>query len=377
MLELDMRRFLFSGVRNATTMSRRRMLAPTTLHDLASGKRRGWAAATFRCVTAWVEPLVRWGVRRKNRAYDQGRRQVHRVDTPVISVGNLTVGGTGKTPMVEWIARWLQARGQRVVLISRGYGSQAGAANDEARELALKLPEVPHLQNPDRVAAAQQAQVKYPGHVLLLDDAFQHRRIHRDLDLVLLDALAPFGYEHLLPRGLLREPLEGLGRAQVIVLTRANLVDQAARLHIRTRAMQLAPAAAWVEAIHAPRELANCQGDAEPAAQLQGKRIAAFCGIGNPIGFRRTLERAGAQIVAWQELPDHASYPATQLQMLERWLQPSNAEMVVCTQKDLVKIPRESLGNLPLRALVIGMEITCGEQHLAAALEASLAARNA
>src|SRR4029079_8704753 len=129
-------------------------------------------------------------------------------------------------------------------------------------------------------------------------DAFQHRRLHRDLDIVLLDALSPFGFDHLIPRGLLREPLEGLRRAHAVILSRANLVDDATRTSIRERAQQLAPEAVWAEAIHAPRELRSHGGRTQSLESLHGARIASFCGIGNPTGFRRTLENAGAEIVA-------------------------------------------------------------------------------
>jgi tetraacyldisaccharide 4'-kinase len=348
------------------------MLAPSTLHDLASGQRRGFAAALFRGVTGVLEMPVRWYVQRKNRAFDEGRRVAHRVAAPVISVGNLTVGGTGKTPMVEWIARWLQQHDKQVVFISRGYGSEQGHANDEARELALKLPDVPHLQNGDRIAAAQQALAEHPGSVLLLDDAFQHRRIARDLDIVLLDALAPFGFEHVLPRGLLREPVEGLRRAQVVVLSRANLVGEEEREAIRVRVARLAPAAAWVEAVHAPTKLLSHSGIEESLSHLEGKRVAAFCGIGNPAGFRRTLEQSGAAVVGWKEFPDHCAYDKSQLAAISALAAECRAEIIVCTHKDLVKIPHEVLNNLSLHALVIGLQITQGEAALAAALQTAI-----
>src|SRR5205823_9863977 len=129
-------------------------------------------------------------------------------------VGNLTLGGTGKTPCVEYVARYFRARGRRVVILSRGYG------DDEARLLADNLPDVPHLQGQDRVALADQAAKGWPADVLVLDDGFQHRRLARDLDIVLIDATEPWGYGRLFPRGLLRESPEGLRRADLVVLTR-------------------------------------------------------------------------------------------------------------------------------------------------------------
>jgi tetraacyldisaccharide 4'-kinase len=312
---------------------------------------------------------VAWYVRRKNRAFDEGRSTIHRVDAPVISVGNLTAGGTGKTPLVAWIARNLQEQGKGVVLISRGYGSQRGKENDEALELAASLPGVPHLQNPDRVAAARQAVAEHPGSVLILDDAFQHRRLHRDLDIVLLDALCPFGYDHVIPRGLLREPVEGLKRADVVVLSRANLIDDANRADILARVAWLAPQAIWAEAVHAPQELQSYLGKSIPVESLRGKRIAAFCGIGNPGGFRRTLELAGAEIVTWCEFADHCPYNHGQIVSLDAWARDSGAELLVCTHKDLVKIPRDDLGDKPLWALVVGLEFTAGEAEIGASLD--------
>jgi len=349
------------------------MLSPSTLHDLASGKRRGLFGSLFRAATSIAEIPVAWYVRRRNQAYDEGRAKIHRVDAPVISVGNLTAGGTGKTPMVEWIARWLQEQGRAAIVISRGYGSAPGQKNDEARELAAKLPGVPHLQQADRVSAARAALATHPGSVLLLDDAFQHRRVHRDLDIVLLDGLAPFGFDHLIPRGLLREPVQELKRAQVVVLSRSNLVDQSARAAIRARVRQVAPQAVWCEAMHAPRGLVSSSGQRQPIDWLQGKRIAAFCGIGNPAGFRRTLDTLGAEIVAWREFPDHCAYNERQLSSLDRWALEANVDAVVCTHKDLVKITLEKLAGRPLLALVVGMQFLCGEQEFTAALERAIA----
>lgn len=340
------------------------MFSPSTLHNLASGRSRDIGSAMLRGALAALELPVTWYVRRKNRAFDKGRATIHRVDAPVISVGNLTAGGTGKTPLVAWIAGRLQERGKKVVLISRGYGSKTGQENDEGRELAAKLPGVPHLQNPDRIAAARQAIAEHPGSVLILDDAFQHRRLHRDLDIVLLDALCPFGYEHVIPRGFLREPAEGLQRANAVILSRANLIDHSARAAIRERVKQLAPAAIWAEAVHAPLELRSHSGEAIPVESLRGQRIAAFSGIGNPVSFRRTLELAGPEVVAWREFADHCPYNTGQVASLDGWARDSAAELVVCTHKDLVKIPRDELGGKPLSALVVGLEFTSGEQAL-------------
>ncbi|MEM6655847.1 MAG: tetraacyldisaccharide 4'-kinase, partial [Planctomycetota bacterium] len=249
-----------------------------------------------RGLLALIEAPYAAAVRHRNRRYDRGAAETLSVPVPVISVGNLTLGGTGKTPMVKWIARWLANRGVRAALISRGYGGDRGGQNDEALELAQALPDTPHVQNADRVAAAHHAIREFGAEALLLDDAFQHRRIARDLNIVLLDATEPFGFGRVFPRGMLREPVEGLSRADVVCLTRSDLVDSWLRTRTRDEAMRLAPDAIWCEASHEPAGLITAKGDQRSLAELQGRRVAAFCGIGNPAAFRRTLEAAGCDV---------------------------------------------------------------------------------
>jgi tetraacyldisaccharide 4'-kinase len=217
------------------------------------------------------------------------------------------------------------------------------------------------LQNPDRLAAAQAALAANPRQVLILDDAFQHRRLARDLDIVLLDALEPFGYERLLPRGLLREPPSALRRAQVVALSRADTVDSSRRAAIEARVRELAPQALWLELSHQPIGLISAAGERQPAAELQGRPIAAFCGIGNPAGFRHTLAAAGLSVVDMLELPDHCPYGTSEMQQLTAWLRKlPQAAAAVCTGKDLVKLPHERLAERPLWAMEIEMVVARG-----------------
>ena len=346
------------------------MLSPANYKELLSGKRRGVGAALLRCGLRLAEPLYGLGVWWRNRAYDRGRRTIHRAGVPVICVGNLTVGGTGKTPLVEWLARWMRERGVRVAIVSRGYGAEEGALNDEALELEQKLPDVPHVQNPDRVEAARVAVEELDCNLILLDDGFQHRRLARDLDLVLIDALEPFGYGHLLPRGLLREPLSVLQRAHAVILSRADLIDEAERKRIRDVVERHAPDAAWAEVAHKPVALIDCDGRRRELSELRDRRVAAFCGIGNPAAFRRTLERCGVELVAMREFPDHHAYAQSDITELTGWLaEPGDIDFVVCTHKDLVKVGLARLGRTPLYALAVGIEILHGENSLDALLE--------
>jgi tetraacyldisaccharide 4'-kinase len=340
------------------------MLSADDFRDIVSGRRKGWRASLLRKVLAAAEPIYRVAIERRNRRYDSGALKIHRVKVPVISVGNVTTGGTGKTPFVAWIAQWLQAHNQRVALISRGYGARAGMPNDEALELAALIPDVPHLQNADRVAAARQAISDFGSRVLVLDDAFQHRRLHRDLDIVLIDALEPFGFFHLLPRGLLREPLPSLRRAHAIAISRVDLVEADECARIAQRIRETNRDAILVELVHRPQFLRRSNGEVSDVQQLRGQRIVAFCGVGNPRGFQETLRRCGAEIVDFRVFSDHFSYRAADIAALTKWSEGLHVERVVCTMKDLVKLRVPSLGRCELCALTIGVEIRSGQESL-------------
>jgi tetraacyldisaccharide 4'-kinase len=348
-------------------------LNPSNFRELVSGRRRGAAAALLRGALRVAEFPYTSAIRWRNRQFDRGRKAIERAGVPVVSVGNLTLGGTGKTPLVEWLARWFRAQDVRVAIISRGYGAEAGARNDEALELEQRLPDVPHVQNPDRVAAARMAIEEFESQLILLDDAFQHRRIHRDLDVVLLDALEPFGFGHVFPRGMLREPLSGLSRAGVVALSRANLVDVAKRERIKSVVRRNAPAALWIECDHAPRGLQSVSGVTAELSALAGKPVAAFCGIGNPDGFRRTLEQCGIQVSAFREFPDHFAYQRADVESLLNWVAGLSVEAVICTQKDLVKLGIDRLGPRPLWAFAISLQISTGQLAFESRLQQMLA----
>jgi len=208
----------------------------------------------------------------------------------------------------------------------------------------------------------------------VLDDAFQHRRIARDLDIVLIDALEPFGFDHVFPRGTLREPLGSLARADVVALSRSDAIDPQRRSEIRRRVQAAAPQAVWVELAHQPAGLVS--GDARRAKvdALLGQPIAAFCGIGNPAGFRHTLETCGLEVAAFREFPDHHAYGTAELDALRRWLDGlPDVAAVVCTQKDLVKIGVSQIGRHPLWAMTIALEFRAGQEEMERLLRALIA----
>jgi tetraacyldisaccharide 4'-kinase len=340
---------------------------------LIRGERRGPGASAARLGLSVAAAGYRLGAAARNAAFDLSLRPSHRVGVPVVSVGNLTLGGTGKTPMVEWVARWFRERAVRVAIISRGYGSSAGL-NDEGRVLEENLPDVPHLQGADRVAMAQTAISELEAELLVLDDAFQHRRIVRDLDIVLLDALEPFGLGRMCPRGLLREPIGSLRRAGIVVLSRADAIEPAVRAAVRAEAERRAGPLRWAEARHAPRDLVDSSEASHAPGTLKGRRVAAFCGIGNPEGFKRTLAGLCVELAGFRALPDHYDYQAGDLSELAEWARSLGADLALTTQKDLVKLRTLSLGPMQLLALRIGLEVTEGAELLEDALRALLPA---
>ncbi len=345
------------------------MIDPTEFRDYVSGRRRGAAADALRFVLRIAEWFYTAAVQWRNRRYDRDSA-AQRVDAAVVSVGNLTLGGTGKSPLVQWIARWFHDRGVRVAVVSRGYGAaESGEENDEARELRWLLPDVPHLQNPDRVAAARKAIREFESRVIVLDDGFQHRRIARDFDIVLLDALEPFGFDHVFPRGTLREPVAGLRRADAVVLSRANLITLDQRATIWQTVNRYAPAAIRAEAIHAPRELLGADGREMPLETIRGQRVAVFCGIGNPAGFRHTLESCGCEIAGFREFSDHHRYTPEDVASLVQWSAGLGASAVICTCKDMVKLPPNGFGKLPLWGVRIEMEFLSGREALESRLK--------
>jgi tetraacyldisaccharide 4'-kinase len=318
-----------------------------------------WAASSFYGL----------GVRLRNLAYNRGWKRSFRVEVPVISVGNLTVGGTGKTPCVEYVADFFSKREVRVAILSRGYGGEGGL-NDEGLVLAENLPDVPApLQGADRVALARIAIEELESEILVLDDGFQHRRLARDLDLVLIDATAPWGHGYLLPRGLLREPVSGLRRARAVLLTRCDQVSDEELVRLRRRIEELAPGIIVCESVHAPQELVN-DGAREDLSVLRDRPVAAFCGLGNPNGFRTTLQDLGANLTDFLEFPDHHAYSRRDVEGLIAWArtQPADA-LLVTTQKDLVKLRLRELAGRPLWALRIRLAISRGRAELDALLE--------
>lgn len=316
--------------------------------EIVSGRAEGLGPGIARAglsVASWVFSA---GARLRGAAYASGLAPVTRVSAPVISIGNLTVGGTGKTPLVIWLARALLARGRRPAVLSRGYGAPPGEDNDENKVIAAAVPQARRYPNPDRVSAAHRA-IAEGCDALILDDGFQHRRLHRELDWVLIDATNPFGYDALLPRGLLREPIAAIQRADAVIITRRALIDAAAYAAIRERLRnQGAPDAVW-DCDFAPAALRTLGGEASALEELAGMRVMACCGIGNPESFFAGLESAGAELIARRPFPDHHDFTPTEVAAC---LAQAGDAVLVITEKDAVKIDPLLPADDPRRARI-------------------------
>jgi len=338
-------------------------------HALVRGETRGPLAWAGRAALWWARVPYGAGVWVRNRLFDRGWRKSVRVPVPVVSIGNLTLGGTGKTPCVEYVAGFYRERGLQAAILSRGYG------NDEAMVLEENLPDVPHLQGANRVELALTALQELESEVLVLDDGFQHRQLARDLDIVLIDATRPLRREYLFPRGLLREPVSSLKRADALVLTRTDQVE----------ANELAEQIAWLRTripntliattVHAPLQLMGLTSSTS-ASRLAGKPVGAFCGLGNPEAFHRTLADLGATVADFRTFPDHHPYTREDVADLTSWanILPREA-WIVTTQKDIVKLRLADLAGRPVWALRIGMQFRDGEEAFRAKLAAVVEGR--
>ena len=337
--------------------------------DLVSGRAVGLSATLARSGLWLLAGLYRAGLALARLRY-RLPGAARRVARPVVSVGNLTLGGTGKTPMAALLARIVTEMGGRPVIVSRGYGAASGTPNEEAMELARLCPGVPCVQNRDRWQAIHDWMWRHPCDLAILDDGFQHRRLARDLDIVLVDALQPFGHGHVLPRGLLREPPSALRRADLVVITRAELVGPRGMDTLKDRLHGLVRAGVPVlVAQHQPSALVRTDGSREAPESLRGETVAAACGIGNPEAFHATLERLGARVEQWDVFPDHHAYASADVERLLSAARSAGLKRLVTTVKDYVKwepllADRSERPAVEIAALEVRMAMIEGDERL-------------
>lgn len=327
--------------------------------SVISGQRRGPAAALLRGLL-FMGTLVYGALHGfRHLLYRMGLLRSHKFSCPVVSVGNLTAGGTGKTPLVEFLARWFARKNCRIAILARGYGKvDERGTDDEDLISEMELENVVRLPGKDRVAMGRKALSEYRADLLILDDGFQHYRIQRALDIVAVDATQPFANGYLLPRGLLRERPSALRRADLVILTRTDQVSAAELGELRKK---IGPA---VETVHKPVHVRSLWNRKKHGLDwLRGRNVYAFCGVGNPDAFRRTLESVGAQVVKFRAFDDHHAYLGQDLRRMNAEAQEFMADVIVTTEKDATKVHAEGF-ELPLAALRIEIEVTRNEELL-------------
>jgi tetraacyldisaccharide 4'-kinase len=307
--------------------------------------------------------------------YERGILKRERLPCKVISIGNITVGGTGKTPVTLYIAELLKGLGFKVGVISRGYGGGAekkggivsdGAtvrmkpdeAGDEPYLMGLKLKGIPVVVGKDRVRTGRLALGMFGSDVLLLDDGFQHVRLERDIDLLLLDAANPFGNGRLLPRGILREPLNQLRRADAFVLTQSEPVTTSTKA--LSDYQRVPPGRPVFRGTRIPDQLVgNEKGEPYPLDFLKGRKLLAFSGIARNEGFREMLAELGGDIVEFLSFPDHYCYLDEDLRSIASSGALSGAEFLITTEKDYVRI--QDSQQKPSNLLILKMAISFGD----------------
>lgn len=322
--------------------------------------------------------------------YALGVLRSHRLGCPVVSVGNLTVGGTGKTPAVELAVRTLLELGHRPAVVSRGYGRRthgiqivADAASirldaeeggDEPFLLARRLPGVPVVVGGNRHAAGRHAIARFGVSAIVLDDGFQHRTLAKDVEIVMARARAPWGNGRLLPGGPLREPVSALRRASLIVVSGASSADDVAE--VADAARRYAPRTPVLAARHVPTdcwEVATMKY--QPVESLLGKRLFAFAGIGAPAGFRQTLKEAGVVEAGFSRFADHHSYTREEVRGLDAAAAACGADGLVTTEKDWVRLRRLPVPKLPIYVLGVRLVLLSGETEWRATFERAAARR--
>ncbi|MBI4578118.1 MAG: tetraacyldisaccharide 4'-kinase [Planctomycetes bacterium] len=260
------------------------------------------------------------------------------LDVPVISVGNLTVGGTGKTPMTVWLCERLLARGRKPAVLSRGYRASEEGIADELLVISRQVPKAVAVAHADRARAGRLAIEQYQVRSAILDDGFQHRRLGRDLDIVLVDATRPFGYGYILPRGLLRERIGGIRRADAVVITRCDQADPD-EIDAITRAIrEWARDVPIVRAVHEPAGFTDLAG--RSVDKPRATRPGCVAGIARPDAFVRTLAGLGLAPVASTFYPDHHAYSTAEVESLAGWIREQRLDCLLTTEKDAVKLAR-------------------------------------
>ncbi len=362
--------------------------------DVILERREGGRANALKFVLGGFSHLYERAVQARLGLYRRRILRPQELGCPVVSVGNLTVGGTGKTPVAEMLARELQKRGRRVAILSRGYKSvprpfmqrlrnklfkhrdlfpprivsdghsvllDSRRAGDEPHMLAKNLPGVCVLVDKDRVKSGLHALRHFNSDILLLDDGLQYQRLRHRIDIVLVDRQSPFGNEHLLPRGTLREPPANLRRASYIIVTKSGPAPDEALL---ARLRKLNRTAAIIECNHAPRHWQDIKtGEKFPLDHLRGRHVGAMSGIARPESFEEGVHQLGATVEITKAFADHHRFTKKEILRFLEWCDRRSLDALVTTEKDAVRFPDIDNPAVPMLFLRVEIEILRGREH--------------
>jgi len=333
---------------------------------------RVWGAAC-----SPVSALYRSIVHVRNSLYNCGTLHALSLGTPVISIGNISAGGTGKTPLVEFTARLLLNRGISPLVISRGYkrkstgiltvhdGKRFQAASseisgDEPWLIASLLGNVPVIVGEDRYKAGIYAEKRFSPDVIILDDGFQHRRLDRDLDIVVVDATNPWGNGFMLPGGPLREPVSALGRAGLVVLSRVN---EAPGIGPTAAVITQHTSAPVCLSRYIPGSWSGLGDEKLDTGALKNSPVFAFTATGNPLSFKKTLITAGCDVRGFKSFPDHHWFTSEEFNRLAQAAHQTGSQCLVTTEKDMVRLAGFTPGPVPVYSLRISVDIFDGMNY--------------
>jgi len=371
---------------------------------LISGSETNVGAAVLRSLLTIPEIIYSGAVRLRDLLYFKRLLKTYNVGALVFSVGNITTGGTGKTPFVIWLYKQitqnskLKTQNHKCAILTRGYKTRRASCVmrrvknerdtryairntliDEPAILTKNCLQAEVIVNPDRVAGATQAINNFGAYLLIMDDGFQHRRLHRDLDIVMIDATCPFGYGRMLPAGLLREPIYALKRADAAVITRCDQTTPNELNALEETLLKQNANLTISRSIHAPICARAAKDEEISLEELKDKKIFAFCGIGNPQAFLKTIKALGAEVIGSQVFDDHYQYTADCLNTIYTKARGCRADLILTTEKDWTKItPFDTLkeDKTPkLAYLAIEVRFLAGEQRLIGLIEDVLASK--
>ncbi len=282
-----------------------------------------------------------------------------RLPFPVVSVGNLTWGGSGKTPLVEYLARKISERHATPLVLTRGY------SHDEIEQVRHHLPRVIIGVGKDRYSVAMQESQKTRIHVAFLDDGLQHWKIERDIEIIVVNALNPFGNEKLIPRGILREPLSALNRAHIVVISHVNLVEPEALEKLKNRIREMAPNAFIVESYLEPLFLYRAHRRKRVSiGRLQNQKVTTFSGVAMPQSFQMLLTKCQIRPTRNFEFTDHHDFSENELEEIKTISQSSSTEEIITTEKDFYRAPEKITKILNPLILATRLRIQSGEEVL-------------